>query len=163
MTNFAPVAPSEPVFGVCRPGHLGGSFEHWIATLSAADITQVVCLLSDAEARRHQLPGAYADRFETTHAPIRDRHLPDDETLERALDGVRTADVNGGRCVLHCNAGLGRTGVVGAAWLVRSRGYEPIEAIETVEHAGRSPREAVRCGNATMDDLFELLDGESLR
>ncbi|MFO7927115.1 MAG: protein-tyrosine phosphatase family protein [Halobacteriota archaeon] len=159
MTNFGRIAPSEPVFGVCRPGHLGESLGEWTATLSTGDVGRVVCLLSESEARRYRLPDAYADRFETVHAPIRDRHLPDVETLETALDAIRTAESNGTRCVLHCNAGLGRTGVVGAAWLTRDRGYEPVSAIQTVETAGRSPREAVRCGNATEDDLIELLDG----
>lgn len=158
MTNFGRVAPEEPVFGVCRPGHLGESLEDWSTLLSTANVTRVICLLSESEARQYRLPGAYADRFETNHAPIRDRHLPDVETLESALDAIRTTDANGGRCVLHCNAGLGRTGVVAAAWLTRDRSYDAESAIETVEAAGRSPREAVRCGNATADELLDLLE-----
>ncbi len=159
MTNFGRIGPAEPVFGVCRPGHLGGGLDEWSDRLVEAGIGRVVCLLSESEARRHRLPGAYADRFETAHVPIRDRHLPNPETLDVALEAVRTAESNGERCVLHCNAGLGRTGVVSAAWLGRERGYEPRRAIETVEDAGRAPREAVRCGNATTAELFDLLEG----
>ncbi len=158
MTNFGRIAPGEPVFGVCRPGHLGADLETWTEILESAGVRSVVCLLSEPEARRYRLPDAYADRFETTHAPIRDRHLPSARVLETALGAIRDAETHESGCVLHCNAGLGRTGIVSAAWLTRERGYEPHVAIETVENAGRSPREAVRCGNATMAELLELLE-----
>lgn len=160
MTNLAPVAPDAPVYGVCRPGHFGDGVDRWAELLEDADVERVVCLLSKTEATRWGLPGAYADRFETAHAPIRDRHLPDEATLAAALDAVRDATADGRRVTLHCNAGLGRTGVVAAAWLTRERGIAPESAIETVEEAGRAPREAVRCDNATEEALLGLLVGE---
>jgi len=160
VTNLAPIAPGSSVFGVCRPGHLGASLGTWCDRLDAAGVERVVCLLSEPEAKRRGLPEAYADRFSTVHAPIRDRHLPSEATLSTALDAIRGADRGGERCALHCNAGLGRTGVVAAAWLVVERGYGPAEAIETVEGAGRTPREAVRCGNATAAELRALLTRE---
>lgn len=159
MTNFAPVAPGADVYGVCRPGHLGGGVDEWAATLLDADVERVVCLLSNTEAIRWGLPDAYADRFETVHAPIRDRHLPSEVTLSAALEAVGSATDAGQRVALHCNAGLGRTGVVAAAWLARERGYDPESAVATVEEAGRAPREAVRCGNATEAALLESLAG----
>lgn len=159
MTNFAAIAPDEPVFGACRPGHLGHSTDEWADVLRTAGVEHVVCLLSKSEATRWGLPAAYADRFSTTHAPIRDRHLPSEETLEIALSALRENDARGSRVVLHCNAGLGRTGIVAAAWLTRERGYDPLAAIETVEAAGRAPREVVRCDNATEAELRALLSG----
>ncbi|WP_178915792.1 dual specificity protein phosphatase family protein [Natronomonas gomsonensis] len=156
MCNFAPVAPEASVYGVCRPGHLGGGLEEWTATVAGAGVDRVVCLLSSTEATRWGLPDAYADRFETAHVPIRDRHLPKEVALRAALGALRDAD-DGESVALHCNAGLGRTGVVAAAWLTRDRGYDPREAIEAVAEAGRAPREAVRCGNATEAELLELL------
>jgi hypothetical protein len=157
MSNFAPVAPETPVYGVCRPGHLGGGLEDWTATLTEAGVDGVVCLLSSTEATRWGLPEAYADRFETDHVPIRDRHLPDEATLRAALRALREATDSGSAVALHCNAGLGRTGVVASAWLARDRGYDPRAAVETVSEAGRAPREAVRCGNATDEELLALL------
>ena len=159
MTNLGRVAPDADVFGVCRPGHLGASLAEWTAALEAAGVSRVVCLLSETEATRRGLPGAYADRFETAHAPVRDRHLPDEATLAAALAAVREATTAGRRVALHCNAGLGRTGVVAAAWLVRERDLDPPAALETVEAAGRAPREAVRSGNATEAALRGLLAG----
>jgi protein-tyrosine phosphatase len=158
MTPLAPVAPDAPVFGVCRPGHLGGGLEAWIDTLRAAGVSHVVCLLSESEATRWGLPEAYADAFQTTHAPVRDRHLPGASTLETALSALRSANRAGERAALHCDAGLGRTGVVGAAWLSRYHGYEPADALAAVKAAGRAPREAVARGSATEAELLSLLD-----
>jgi atypical dual specificity phosphatase len=157
--SFDPVAPDADVFGVCRPGHFGQDLEEWIGTLEAAGVERVVCLLSKSEAIRWGLPDAYADRFEATHAPIRDRHLPDEATLAEALAAVRRAETADRGVTLHCNAGLGRTGIVAAAWLTRHHGYDPEAAVATVEAAGRAPREAVRCDNATEAELHELLTG----
>jgi atypical dual specificity phosphatase len=157
MCNFAPVAPEASVYGVCRPGHLGGSLEEWMTVVADAGVDRVVCLLSSTEATRWGLPEAYADRFETAHVPIRDRQLPENATLRTALRALRDAEAAGESVALHCNAGLGRTGVVAAAWLTRERGYDPQAAVETVAEAGRAPREAVRCGNATEAELLELL------
>ena len=59
--------------------------------------------------------------------------------------------------VIHCWGGNGRAGHVLAAWLVAARGLSPMEALEAVEATGRLPPEAVLAGNATLDELIELL------
>lgn len=160
LANFGPIDEDSGIYAACRPGHLGGDVETWAEILRSAGVSTVVCLLSDAEAARWGLPAAYDDAFETHHVPIRDRHLPDADRLDGALDLLADATADGGAAAVHCNAGLGRTGVVGAAWLARSRGLAPERAVETVETgpARRSPREAIREGNATEDDLLELLE-----
>ena len=155
--NFGPLAEDEPVCGACRPGHLGADLAHWTGLLHERGVSTVVCLLSEGESKRWGLPDAYGDRFETAHLPIRDRHLPERDRLAETLDFLDRA-TESGRVALHCNAGLGRTGVVGAAWLAR-QGYAPQEAVEAVESAPapRAPREAIREGNATEADLYDLL------
>lgn len=159
--NFGPIAADAAVHGACRPGHLGASLGEWADVLRAADVSTVVCLLSDGEARRWGVPDDYADAFEAHHVPVRDRHLPSTEALATALDLLASATADDGRVAIHCNAGQGRTGVVGAAWLVHSRGLSPERAVEAVESAPvpRSPREAVRADNATLPALFDRLDG----
>lgn len=155
--NFAPVADDAPVFGACRPGHLGADLDEWTQTLTQAGVSDVVCLLSESEAARWMLPRRYDDAFETYHLPIRDRHLPAPDHLARGIDVIRNTTRNDRRIALHCNAGLGRTGVVAAAWLASEFGYAPADAVETVESAGRSPREAVKADNATEQELYDLL------
>lgn len=159
VANFGPVADGADVYGACRPGHLGGDVGEWTNVLHSADVSAVVCLLSDGEAARWGLPAAYVDDFEAAHVPVRDRHLPDVETLERAMDHLATAVESGHSVAIHCNAGQGRTGVVGAAWLVRAWGLEPGEAVAAVEAAPapRSPREAVRADNASRGELLDVL------
>lgn len=159
VANFGPIDAEAGVYGACRPGHLGGDLQTWTDILQGGGVSTVICLLSTAEAARWGLPAAYVDAFETHHVPVRDRHLPDVERLERALDLLTAASEDGGGAAIHCNAGLGRTGVVGAAWLVRRRDLAPERAVETIETgpARRSPREAIREGNATEADLYRLL------
>lgn len=63
--------------------------------------------------------------------PIRDFHPPTPAQLDAAVEFVEMTVGAGGACAVHCQAGLGRTGTVIAAWLVR-RGRAPQEAIEEV-------------------------------
>lgn len=156
--NFAPIAEDAPLYGACRPGHFKADLSAWTETLRSADVERVVCLLSDPEANRWGLPDGYADRFDAHHVPILDRHLPDPDRLATVVSLLDETIDAGGRAAIHCNAGLGRTGVVAAAWLVRNRGYDAPTAIETVESAARAPREAVKCNNATETELYELLE-----
>lgn len=161
VANFGPVADGAGLYGACRPGHLGSDLETWADILRAADVTDVVCLLSSAEASRWGLPEAYDGPFETHHVPIPDRHLPTRDRLRAALEAIDGAVARGDRAAVHCNAGLGRTGVVGAAWLVHAENLAPRAAVETVETgpARRTPREAIRDDNATEVELFDLLAG----
>lgn len=159
VANFGPVAADEPVYGACRPGHLGGDLDAWAAILESAGVTEVVCLLSSGEARRWGLPDAYADLFEPHHIPIVDRNLPAEDALHSAIDTIESTVERGNHVALHCNAGLGRTGIVGAGWLVHRHDLDPNTALETIEGAPRprSPREAIRDDNATLEELQDLL------
>lgn len=71
------------------------------------------------------------------HLPIRDMCAPG-ETFEsrwqRAGDDLRRLATSGGRFVLHCWAGLGRTGTVAARLLVEL-GVPPDDAIARVREA----------------------------
>jgi protein-tyrosine phosphatase len=123
-----------------------------------------VCCLLDAgqladfpvnlEAEYKRLFGATCVLME----PIADHHLCSPQALRRhILPFLSTAETGGERAVIHCWGGNGRTGHVLAAWLVAARGLSPMSALEAVEATGRLPREAVLAGNATLDELIELL------
>jgi len=166
---LAPAAPDEPIaHGACRPGYAPGSpsddpIDHWAASMREAGIERVVCLLHRPQLARYlDLLGEYEREFGTEnvcHAPIPDYHLADEATLDRVVSFLREADRAGEPAVVHCAAGLGRTGITLAAWLVRGRGYDPEAALATVEEMGRSPREVVRLDNATERDLRARLAG----
>ncbi len=65
------------------------------------------------------------------HLPVIDFTAPPPEVLDDAVAAIETELARGGVVVVHCHAGLGRTGTVLAAWLV-SRGTGADEAIAAV-------------------------------
>ncbi len=51
------------------------------------------------------------------HLPVRDGQLPSQDQVRLFLDVVRESE---GRVFVHCGAGVGRTGTMAGAWLVRN-------------------------------------------
>jgi atypical dual specificity phosphatase len=90
------------------------------------------------------------------HEPLEDMEAPSQAQLDRAVSAiVRAVDLNKG-VAIHCGAGLGRTGVVVAAYFVargataqnavarirrlRPGSIETDEQIEAIEHYARRKR-----------------------
>lgn len=166
--RFAPAAPDEDVvYGACCPGWHSAAphavaIGQWISFMQESGIERVCCLLTGRQLDAHDANiGRYEDAFgeaKTLHAPVPDHRLADLSTLEDdVLPFLEAADEAGEPVVVHCLAGIGRTGHVLAAWLVAGRGYDPHRAIETVQEMGRDPLEAVEHGNATRQGLLDLL------
>lgn len=168
---LAPAAPDERVaHGACRPGYSQHSptdsgperIHHWIERMQADGIERVCCLLHRPQLNAYlDLLGEYERAFgpeNVLHAPIRDYHLADRETLATIFAFLHEADRRDAPTAAHCAAGLGRTGHALSAWLAHDRAYEPERALSVVEEMGRTPREAVRCDNATEAELHELLE-----
>jgi protein-tyrosine phosphatase len=166
--RFAPAAPDETyVFGSCAPGwHTAAGHEtaldDWLDYVQEQGIERVCCLLPGQQL---DATGLNVDRYQSTfgesrvcHAPVPDHHLVSEERLHREilpfLADARDAEE---RTVVHCLAGIGRTGQVLAAWLVYNRDYGPDRAVETVREMGREPRDAIEAGNADRGDLTALL------
>jgi len=57
--------------------------------------------------------------LEVRSLPIDDMGVPDPELLASALDWVDAAIAGGGKVLIHCRFGMGRTGLVLACWLAR--------------------------------------------
>jgi Cyclin-dependent kinase inhibitor 3 (CDKN3) len=103
--------------------------------------TLLVTLVEEHEFKRLGVPtfrAAVLGRgLEWRHLPIPDAGVPD-AAFEDAWDnvgaGVRSALRSGGRVLLHCRAGLGRTGMIAARVLVEL-GMAPDEAIRAVRAA----------------------------
>lgn len=65
------------------------------------------------------------------HEPIEDMTAPSLEQLERCISVIQQATEQNRGVAVHCAAGMGRTGVVLAAWLV-SQGKSAAEAISLI-------------------------------
>jgi atypical dual specificity phosphatase len=91
-------------------------------------ITAVVCLT------RRPVFAAPPKGMKLLHLPVVDMSAPTQAQLEEATRFLDEAIEGGGRAVVHCLAGQGRTGTVLAAYLV-SKGEEPEEAIHRVRRA----------------------------
>jgi atypical dual specificity phosphatase len=65
------------------------------------------------------------------HEPMEDMQAPDLDQLERAVSAITRALDSGMAVAVHCGAGLGRTGVVLAAYFV-TKGMTPSNAIARV-------------------------------
>lgn len=160
----------EYVYGAQRPGFAGKfvqkqEVDEWIAFIRKQSINRLVCLLSDDELKYYPtltggLLGFYAEAFGPDNvlwAPIEDRQLCSGEALKHICYFLRTGMLKEEKTVVHCSAGLGRTGQVLAAWLIYNYSISERKALRMTEELNRSPKEAVFYGNASEAGLFKLL------
>lgn len=166
--RFGPAAPREEyVYGSCSPGwHSAGDretvLEEWIQFVQSQGIERVCCLLAGRQLDEQDATvGRYREAFgdeQVCHAPIPDYQLASREKLAGTILPFLEESVSRDeRVVVHCLSGVGRTGQVLSAWLVAAHGYSPQRAVESVKEMGRDPTEAVDHGNATEEELFDLL------
>lgn len=131
-----------------------GRFEPWpvfLAQAQRAGIGQLVCLTPRDELA--ELSPAYDAAlikgglpFRWVHLPMRNFGLPDEmagfrEGIVQLAGAVRQGDA----VLLHCAAGLGRTGSA-AACVLKALGLDTEDALERVRQAGSNPQNAQQSG-----------------
>ncbi len=98
----------------------------------------VVTLLEEFELKMlgiPTLPSLLEGRdIEWYHLPIRDVDIPDDSFEEKWLESgqrIKSILLGGGKVLLHCRGGIGRTGTIAARLLVEF-GFKPSDAVTLV-------------------------------
>jgi protein-tyrosine phosphatase len=149
-----PVDLPAGVPGALYLSSMPGRFEPWphfLADAQAAGISHVVCLTPRSEIGELSPlyhAGVITGKlpFRWTQLSMRNFGLPEDVRAFR--DGVRAiagALAAGDAVLLHCAAGLGRTGSA-AACVLKSVGVDADEALRRVRDAGSNPQNAQQSG-----------------
>jgi protein-tyrosine phosphatase len=105
-------------------------------------VTHVVSLVVEAELSYYGVEGLFdgyrARGLDVLHIPAPDREPPTREEMDRIAAFVDEAVSRGGRVMIHCVGGLGRSGTAAAAYL-KTKGWDTEAAVREVRRA-RSPR-----------------------
>ncbi len=117
------------------------SLEADLAVLQAEGVTHVVPLIRDEELPFYGVPGLL-DTYQKAGLQVRRLPIPDMGVTSQAemtalVAWLQEVIISGGRVLLHCVGGLGRSGMTAACYL-RARGLSTDEAIRTVRIT-RSP------------------------
>ncbi len=131
-----------------------GRFERWSAFEAEAQRVRlglVVCLTPRAELAQlspdyHAAVVAGRTDFRWQLTPMRNFGVPEDPAaFRRDMATVVTALQQSQAVMLHCAAGIGRTGTA-AACVLKALGLEADEALARVRSAGSNPQNAEQSG-----------------
>jgi atypical dual specificity phosphatase len=115
------------------------------AWLREQGVEVILCLTEDRP-RRDWVESANLLVF---HEPVEDMEAPTQEQLERCVSAILRANEKGMGVAVHCEAGMGRTGTVLAAYFV-AKGMSATEAIARVRR--------MRPGSVETDEQVEAIE-----
>lgn len=158
--SLRPVALPEGIPGSLWLSSMPGRFEPWpqfLAQARQAGVQRVVCLTDRAELA--ELSPAYHVAvitgklpFRWAALPMRNFGLPEDVVgFRQEVRAIAGALRQGESVLLHCAAGMGRTGSA-AACVLKALGLDTAQALQRVRDAGSNPQNAQQSG---LVDWFE--------
>ena len=78
------------------------------------------------------LPDSWIEGTKYLHVPTEDLSAPDIEEIDDAVDFIHERINNNEPVMVHCAAGIGRTGTILACYLIKYQKHSAKQAIETV-------------------------------
>jgi atypical dual specificity phosphatase len=151
---FRSLALPDLVHGSLWLAPMPGRLEPWDEFLQQArraGLTRIVCLTPIEEVRALSVP--YHDALQQGGLPCAWMHLPmrnfglgeDDQAFRDGIAALAQALGGGESILLHCAAGIGRTGTA-AACVLKRLGLGRAQALQRVRDAGSNPETAVQSG-----------------
>jgi protein-tyrosine phosphatase len=151
--SFRPVDLPPAIPGKLWLASMPGRFEAWSAfekQARRAGLAMVVCLTPREEIEElspdyHSAVTAGVP-FRWVSLPMPNFGVPEDaSTFRRQVAEIAQALRNGDAVMMHCAAGIGRTGST-AACVLKALGLSTDEALQRVRDAGSNPQNAKQSG-----------------
>lgn len=121
----------EKLAGSAQPG-LYADWEEDLDFLQRRDIGFIMSLTESPDIEEN----AKAAGLGFYHLPIRDMDVPKAEIAVIGIQKLHEAIESGQKALIHCKGGIGRTGMIGACYLVYQGldGQEAIESVRRLHH-----------------------------
>jgi protein-tyrosine phosphatase len=151
---FRPVRLPPEVAGELWLSSMPGRFESWRdfeALARRHRLRSVVCLtpreeMAELSPQYHAAVQTGKLPFRWQHLPVRNFGVPDDPAaFRRDIQAIAEALRGGDAVMVHCAAGMGRTGTA-AACVLKALGVPTEEALQCVRDAGSNPENAIQSG-----------------